>query len=207
MNRFMCYFRSKNSLYNSVDNSTDNSIRDNIELSKNITSINDKNNIGFIEKQIVYDYDTNEWLTKIDIPIEWHDTLPFVPPIEKGICIKVYDGDTITIASKLPYPNSPLYRFSVRLNGIDCPEIKGKDQDEKECAQLAKKEMTELVLNKVVTLKNCQTEKYGRILADVYMNDMHLNNHMIAKRLAVYYNGGTKIIPKSWLQYYTTGEL
>ena len=93
---------------------------------------------------------TDEWL--LDKEIDWKDTIEFVPPVEKGIVIKVYDGDTITIASKLPYLSSPLYRFSVRLNGIDCPEIKSKDENEKQCAQIAKKEMSDLILNKIVIL-------------------------------------------------------
>lgn len=152
-------------------------------------------------------YDSTEWLNKLDKQIDWKDTIQFVPPVEKGIVIKVYDGDTITIASKLPYNESPLYRFSVRLNGIDCPEIKGKDENEKQCAQIAKQEMADLILNKIVTLKNIQTEKYGRILADVYIGDLHLNNHMLEKRLAVAYDGGTKICPKNWLDYYTNGKL
>lgn len=139
--------------------------------------------------------------------IQWKDTIPFIPPISKGIVIKVYDGDTITIAAKLPYSGSPLYRFSVRLNGIDCPEIKGKDNDEKQCAILAKNEMTELLLQKEIELKNVQTEKYGRILADVYIKELHVNQHMVEKRLAVKYDGGTKISPKSWLNYYYKGEL
>jgi endonuclease YncB( thermonuclease family) len=139
--------------------------------------------------------------------VYWKDTIPFVPPISKGFVIKVYDGATITIASKLPYADSPLYRFSVRLNGIDCPEIKGKNNDEKQCAILAKNEMTEMVLHKEIILKNIQTEKYGRILADVYVNDLHVNQYMIEKRLAVKYDGGTKISPSSWLDYYYKGEL
>jgi endonuclease YncB( thermonuclease family) len=139
--------------------------------------------------------------------INWKDTIEFVAPIEKGIVIKVYDGDTITIASKLPYESSPLYRFSVRLNGIDCPEIKSKDENEKECAKIAKKEMNDLIMNKMVTLKNVQTEKYGRILADVYIGDLHLNQHMIEKRLAVTYDGGTKMKPTDWMNYYCKGEI
>jgi endonuclease YncB( thermonuclease family) len=150
-------------------------------------------------------YDSSEWLKKSSI--NWKDTIPFVPPIEKGICIKVYDGDTITIASKLPYPSSPLYRFSVRLNGIDCPEIKGKDIHEKECAQIAKNELSNLILNKVVLLKNINTEKYGRILADVYIDNINLNEYMIEKRLAVLYDGGTKISPSNWMDYYLKGDL
>jgi endonuclease YncB( thermonuclease family) len=139
--------------------------------------------------------------------IDWNDTIQFVPPIENGVVIKVYDGDTITIASKLPYDASPLYRFQVRLNGIDCPELKSKIASEKECAQIAKKEISDLILNKTVSLKNVQTEKYGRILADVYLDDLHLNKHIVDKRLAVVYDGGTKISPKDWLKYYHNGEL
>ena len=55
--------------------------------------------------------------------VNYEDTIPFIPPITHGKVIKVYDGDTITIAALLPYENSKLYRFSVRINGIDCPEI------------------------------------------------------------------------------------
>ena len=105
---------------------------------------------------------------------------------------KVYDGDTITIISKLPYKDSALYKFSVRLNGIDCPEIKGETLKEKQCAQLARDELSKLILNKHVVLKDLKTEKYGRILAEVYLDDLHLNQYMIDKKLAVKYDGGTK---------------
>ena len=131
-----------------------------------------------------------------------YEAVPFIPPITSGNVIKVYDGDTITIISKLPYQESSLYKFSVRLNGIDCPEIKGDTDDEKQCAQLAKRELENLILNKQVTLKNLNTEKYGRILADVYLDELHLNKHMLDKRLAVTYDGGKKSRPSSWLEYH-----
>lgn len=152
---------------------------------------------------------TNDFITSIGLlgRIEWKDTIPFIPPVDKGLVIKVYDGDTITIAAKLPYPESPMYRFSVRLNGIDCPEIKGKDKNEKECAQIAKDVLSELILHKEVMLKNLETEKYGRILAEVYLGDLNLNKYMIEKRLAVVYDGGTKISPNNWMNYYIKGEL
>lgn len=134
--------------------------------------------------------------------IEWKDTVPFVFPIQGGQVIKVYDGDTITIASKMPYPESPLYRFSVRLNGIDTPEIKGKNEDEKEIAKKARNELTTLIMNKEVTLKNVQSEKYGRILAEVYLGDICLNDWLIEKKFAVKYDGGTKQIPESWKTYH-----
>ena len=47
----------------------------------------------------------------------------FEPDIQCGKVIKVYDGDTIAIASK-PYDKHPVYKFLVRLNGIEAPEIR-----------------------------------------------------------------------------------
>jgi endonuclease YncB( thermonuclease family) len=194
MKRMFCCFKPKYDISRDILHST-SAVECNIE---NISvSVTDRNTI----------YEPNEWLNTVDKNMDLKAIPHFVPPIEKGFVVKVYDGDTITIVSKLPYSGSPLYRFSVRLNGIDCPEIKGKDKCEKECAQMAKLEMTELVLNKIVTLKNIGTEKYGRILADVYINDLHINQYMLDKRLAVSYDGGAKKPPKNWMKYYIKGKL
>lgn len=140
--------------------------------------------------------------------VKWEDTQEFTFPITGGKVIKVYDADTITIASKLPYKESPIYRLSVRLNGLDTPEIKGKDvqNEEKEAAKIARDFVANIVLNKYVRLENIQSEKYGRILADVYVGDMHLNELLLRERFAVKYDGGTKRKPASWLKYRMTGE-
>ena len=119
-------------------------------------------------------------------------SIPFVPPITEGEVIYVYDGDTITIVTKLPYDASPLYRFSVRLAGIDCAEIKGKTEYERELAQEAKCALQKLILNKVIALKNLKTEKYGRVLADVYLGDLHVNQWLLDNKYAVQYSGGKK---------------
>ncbi len=124
---------------------------------------------------------------------DYESAQPFVPPITSGYTIKVYDGDTITIVSRLPYDTSPFYKFSVRLHGIDTPEIKGSSAMEKLKAVEAKNALSELVLHKTVNLKNVATEKYGRVLADIYTEDgLHVNQWLIDKGYAVVYNGGTK---------------
>ena len=101
--------------------------------------------------------------------IQWSDTLQFIPPINTGQVIKVYDWDTFTLAGHLPYDGSPLYRFSVRLNGIDCLNIKCKTG----------KHLEDLIMGKTVTLKNVKNEKYGRLLADVFVGDLHVNQYML----------------------------
>ena len=133
--------------------------------------------------------------------IKWEDTTAFTMPISGGQVIKVYDGDSITIAAHLPIEKSPLFRFSVRLNGIDTPEIKGKNEDEKTAAKQARDALSDLILHKEIILKNVGTEKYGRVLADVYLDDLCINDWLINERYAVKYDGGTKIPPESWLKY------
>ena len=128
--------------------------------------------------------------------IIWKDTVPFVAPVNSGKVIKVYDGDTITIATTIPFQDktksNTIYRFSVRLMGIDSPEIHGKTEEERTAAKLSQEALETLILDKIVTLKNVKTEKYGRLLANVYVGRLHLNNYMLKNNYAVPYDGGKK---------------
>jgi micrococcal nuclease len=130
--------------------------------------------------------------------IEYKDTIPFIPEITSGKVIKVYDGDTITIASKMPYPNSPIFRFSVRLSGIDSPEMKTKSSTEKCLATISRDALSAKIMGKLVILKNVSFEKYGRLLADVYLDDLDINQWMLDHKYAVEYDGGTKHKPSEW---------
>jgi endonuclease YncB( thermonuclease family) len=126
----------------------------------------------------------NPALNPVKSPTNPKESIKFVPPITEGEVIHVYDGDTITIVSKLP--------FLIRLAGIDCAEIKGKTEKEQKLAQEAKSALQKLILNKVVVLKNLKTEKYGRVLADVYLGDLHVNQWLLDNKYAVPYSGGKK---------------
>lgn len=134
--------------------------------------------------------------------VVYNDTISYIPPITYGKVIKVYDGDTITIATKLPYEGSPIYRFSVRIDGIDCPEMKTNNHNEHVCANIAKQKVCNMIFNKIVLLKNVKLEKYGRILADVYLHDISVGEMLCKCNLAVKYDGGTKKSPEDWLEYH-----
>lgn len=130
--------------------------------------------------------------------VEYGDTIPFVPPIQYGKVIKVYDGDTITIASVLPNTTEPIYRFSIRLNGIDTPEIRGKTQEEKELAVQVRDALTDKIYGKMVELRNVGNEKYGRVLAEVYLDGENINQWLVDENFAVAYDGGKKHRPANW---------
>ena len=126
--------------------------------------------------------------------IKYVNTTIFIPPIHYCKVVKVYDGDTITVATTLPFKNnsSQVYRFRVRLRHIDSPEIKGSTLKEKELAIKARDALHSKIFDKIVRLENNGTEKWGRVLADVYYENIHINQWMLDNKFAVPYEGGTK---------------
>ena len=128
--------------------------------------------------------------------IEYKDTSPFVPPLQRGKVIKVYDGDTITVCGRF-YCDAPLYRFPIRLRGVDSPEIKGKTEEERKSAIKSRDALSQLILGKIVVIKNPDCEKYGRILADVYIDNIHVNEWLLQNHYAFPYDGGKKELYKS----------
>ncbi|MBF7067206.1 thermonuclease family protein [Campylobacter volucris] len=85
--------------------------------------------------------------------------------------IKVIDGDTIEVKTNDK-------EIIVRLFGIDAPE---KDQS---YGQMSQKFLNAIVLNKEVVLSMKDEDKYGRILAIVYLNDRDVNQVMVANGYA-----------------------
>lgn len=163
-------------------------------IQKNVSTNNIKNNNFVSLEELKYIHMNMEYLDNIN----YDNTIPFVPPIVGGKVVKVYDGDTFTLASKLPNTDVPIYRFSLRLKGIDTPEIKGKTQTEKELAKKSRDALSGLIMNKIVRLENISIEKYGRILADVFVDNICVNEYMIDNKYAVKYDGGTKERPDEW---------
>ena len=128
----------------------------------------------------------------------------FIPKLSKGIVVSVYDGDTFTIATNLPGYKYEAVKFSVRVAGIDCPEMRTKDESEKAVAQIAKNFVISQIMDKSVYLKDVKFDKYGRILAHVYLKDetTSLSEKLLRERLGVSYDGGTKQSPPNWLEYH-----
>ena len=131
------------------------------------------------------------------------DTQVFIPPIGNARVIKVYDGDTFTIATKMPQiSKTDIYRFSVRIKHIDCPELRTKNDNEKKVAQIAKEYVYQAIYNKVIQLSNITYDKYGRLCCDVFYKNRNIGKELIQNHLAVPYEGKTKISPTDWLEFY-----
>lgn len=114
------------------------------------------------------------------------------PDIENVEFVKNYDGDTITV--NIPdYPDIVGKGISVRILGIDAPEVKGKCSNEREKAQyfkvLVHKELSEAKSIKIV---NVGRDKYFRILGDVIYDGKSLRDKLLSDRDIHSYDGDTK---------------
>lgn len=105
--------------------------------------------------------------------------------------VSVYDGDTITLVFKF---SDKYYKWNCRLDGIDTPEIKSKNNEEKALAVKARDFLREMILGKIVNIDCGDFDKYGRLLVTVTYEKECINDLMIVKGYAKTYFGGTKEI-------------
>jgi len=107
---------------------------------------------------------------------------------------KIVDGDTIDVLLDMGF--DILYQQRVRLFGIDTPESRTRDKEEKKYGLLSKYFLkAELSLGKKITVKTYkgdETGKFGRILGDIWIDGKSVNQKMCDRGYAVPYYGQNK---------------
>jgi micrococcal nuclease len=109
----------------------------------------------------------------------------------------IVDGDTIDVLIDLGF--DILFASRVRLAGIDTPESRTKDLAEKklglEAKEYLKYKLKDAKSVKIKTEKMDSSEKYGRILGWVFIDnqEISINEQMIAEGYAWGYLGDTKV--------------
>jgi len=177
-----------------------------LPINKNISFTIDENNTASIhsDNNNFYSIVASDTLD-IEMQNATYDNLrPFIPDIAEGKIVRVYDGDTVTIAARFKIDGiyiPKLFRYNVRLRGIDSPEMKTKSAIEKDLAIKSRDALSHLILHKLVKLQNVEYDKYGRILADIIDEDgTNISDWMISRGYAVEYDGGTKHRPVEWTE-------
>ena len=87
--------------------------------------------------------------------------------------ISVYDGDTIRVDIDLGF-GVWLKKQSIRLRGIDAPEIRGESREAGIRARDRLRELLMENMNKCVieTYKYNDRGKYGRIIGEIFINEI-----------------------------------
>tara|TARA_E500000331_G_scaffold338919_1_gene368622 strand:- start:259 stop:684 length:426 start_codon:yes stop_codon:yes gene_type:complete len=112
--------------------------------------------------------------------------------------VKIIDGDTVDVDIDLGF-GVWMHKERIRLYGIDTPESRTRDLDEKKYGLIAKgwieKFMPVGSMQTLITQKD-KSGKFGRILGKFRVNDgsydIILNDWMISNHHAVAYYGQSK---------------
>ena len=115
---------------------------------------------------------------------------PFVYRIEA--VTKIVDGDTVDCVFDLGF--DVMFKSRVRLLGIDTPESRTKDLEEKKYGLAAKEFLTKWVTSGGLTIKTIKDArgKFGRILGELWCFNTNVNEKMIEEHHAVRYTGQSK---------------
>lgn len=105
----------------------------------------------------------------------------------------VYDGDTFKSCFAF---GDKMYIWNCRLAGVDTPELRTRNPEEKKFGYYVRDELRKLIDQKVVILYCGEFDKYGRLLARLELSDgTDVSQWLIQNGYAFEYDGGTK---KSW---------
>ena len=107
--------------------------------------------------------------------------------------LRILDGDTVDVDLDLGF-KVVLSKERVRIAGIDTPESRTRDLEEKKFG-LASKERLKQLLGKTAvirTMKPDSKEKFGRILGDFIVDGKSVSEILIEEGYAVPYQGNNK---------------
>ena len=106
--------------------------------------------------------------------------------------LRVVDGDTVDVSIDLGIDIS--YKSRVRLYGIDTPESRTRDKDEKARGLMSKEYLIDELSKGQVVIKTHKDKKgkFGRVLGEMYVGDRNINLMMVDDFLAVEYKGQSK---------------
>jgi len=114
---------------------------------------------------------------------------PNYPDIQVSKFVKNYDADTITVNIE-GWPRIIGEKISIRVNGIDTPEMRGGTDYSKALAKQAKAFVKALCDSaEKIVLKHPQRGKYFRIVADVEIDGRDLGEMLIMLGYAKKYDG------------------
>lgn len=103
---------------------------------------------------------------------------------------RIVDGDTVDIVVDLGFKVH--FKVRVRMHGINAPESRTRDKDEKIRGLAAKERLEQLLDNKDIVVKSHGVGKFGRCLGTLYANGTDVNAQLISEGHAVAYYGGKR---------------
>ena len=106
--------------------------------------------------------------------------------------LKVVDGDTVDVRIDLGF--DVWHKSRVRLQGINAPESRTRDLEEKALGLAAKARLIELLTDEKsdLEMQSFGVGKYGRVLGVIYKDKVNINDLLVKEGHATIYDGGKR---------------
>ena len=103
---------------------------------------------------------------------------------------RVVDGDTVDALVDLGFDTWKKVR--IRMMGLNAPESRTRDLEEKKKGLAAKDRLKELLNKEAFVLQSHGVGKYGRCLGELFVDEININKQLIKEGHAVEYHGGNR---------------
>ena len=104
--------------------------------------------------------------------------------------LRVVDGDTVDVRIDLGF--NVWHKCRVRLVGINAPESRTRNLEEKKRGLAAKQWLIDRLEYQEVEMQSHGTGKYGRVLGELFVEGVNINKLMVEKGHATEYDGGKR---------------
>jgi|TARA_B100001758_G_C18410968_1_gene615641 micrococcal nuclease len=104
--------------------------------------------------------------------------------------IRVVDGDTVDALVDLGF--STFKKVRIRMMGINAPESRTRDMEEKAKGLAAKIRLEELLEEEKFILESHGVGKFGRCLGTLHVDDVNVNKTLVEEGHAWEYYGGKR---------------
>jgi endonuclease YncB( thermonuclease family) len=112
----------------------------------------------------------------------------FIPPIKYGKVIKVHSGDSFTIITQISFfheiiETASIYHFNIYLDGVLAPKTISIINNDP--AKLSKDALKKLIYGNIVELCDISTDKYGKLYANVFIDNIHINDWLLKNNFVI----------------------
>ena len=127
-----------------------------------------------------FDISKNTYLYELENATDKVQSFTFKNQQYRGKVVSVEDASNISVAMNC---DGVLKKYKIKMSGYKTYSLNSKINAEKNAAKLSRDMLKSKILNKIVLIKCGNFAEYGKIYADIYLDEEHINTWMIDKKL------------------------
>ena len=127
-----------------------------------------------------HDISKNNYLYELENATDKLQLFTFNNQQYRGKVVSIQDGSNISVAMNC---DGVLKKYKIKMSGYKTYSLNSKINAEKNAAKISRDMLKSKILNKIVLVKCGLLADNGKICANIYLDNEHINTWMIDKKL------------------------